>query len=89
MASVPGMTIERCINYCLNLNSPTVSIQYAGLEAEDECFCGEAGADYDQLGQRPDESDCDRPCPGDSTQDCGGDFAIAIYDCKYQYSASK
>ena len=76
------MTIERCINYCLDLNTSTTPIQYAGLEAADECYCGKAGAHYDQHGQRPD-SDCNKPCPGDSTQDCGSEFAIAIYDCKY------
>ncbi len=82
------MTIERCINYCLDLNTSTTSIQYAGLEAADECYCGKAGADYDQLGQRPD-SNCERPCPGDSTQTCGGEFAIAIIDCKYFELSSK
>ncbi|XP_072039237.1 uncharacterized protein [Amphiura filiformis] len=82
MIKSDDMTIGKCINYCLDFNSPTTSIQYAGLETSRECYCGEEETDYDYLGQQNDES-CnppDRPCLGDSTQACGGDFAIAIYD---------
>ncbi|XP_072038836.1 uncharacterized protein [Amphiura filiformis] len=82
MMNSDDMTIGKCINYCLDFNSPTTSIQYAGLETGNQCHCGEEEVDYDKFGRRHNEA-CNpsgRPCAGDSTQACGGDFAIAVYD---------
>ena len=73
------MTTVKCINLCID--SSHDSIQYAGIEARNQCYCGIEGDDYAALGQR-DDADCNVPCPGDSLQMCGYDFAIAVYDCK-------
>ena len=75
------MTTIMCINLCLD--SSFESAQYAGVEAKTLCYCGIEGADYDALGQR-DDADCNVPCPGDSSQMCGSDSGIAVYDCKCQ-----
>ncbi|KIV79786.1 hypothetical protein PV11_07331 [Exophiala sideris] len=60
-----NMTIDACVSEC-------ASQQYAGI-FDTQCFCS------DYIGAPP-ASDvvvypndaCDTPCPGDSTQDCGG-----------------
>ena len=74
-----AMTTVKCINLCLD--SSYDSMQYAGVEARTFCYCGIGGVNYTALGQR-DDSDCNVPCLGDSSQMCGSDFAIAVYDCK-------
>ena len=69
------MTIGYCINFCIDLGN----LRYAGVEFGTECWCGNADADYSQLGQRPDTA-CSRPCSGDMSQTCGAYFLIQVYD---------
>jgi len=38
-----------------------------------ECFCGNS---YDRLGTA---NNCNRPCSGNSTQICGGPWALSVY----------
>ena len=75
------MTTVKCINLCLD--SSYDSIRYAGVEAGTQCFCGIEGDNYAALGQR-DDADCNVPCAVESSQICGSDFAMAVYDCKYR-----
>ncbi|RGP78569.1 glycoside hydrolase family 16 [Fusarium longipes] len=56
------MTIERCIEACNGLT-------YIGL-FEGDCYCASA-LDGDTRAVR-NETSCDRPCPGDDGQFCGG-----------------
>lgn len=48
--------------------------RYAGTEATNQCFCGNTIRDY------PKTSGCDRRCPGNNTEFCGGQWRISIYD---------
>ncbi|OWP06175.1 hypothetical protein B2J93_814 [Marssonina coronariae] len=48
--------------------------QYAGLEYGEECFCG---ASVNNI--QADESDCNQPCTGDSSEICGAFDRISIY----------
>ncbi|EKJ77538.1 hypothetical protein FPSE_02288 [Fusarium pseudograminearum CS3096] len=56
------MTIERCVNACNGLT-------YIGL-FEGTCYCASV-LDGDTLAIR-NETSCNRPCPGDDAQFCGG-----------------
>ena len=76
---VTDMSVDKCFALCLERSSAP-AVQYAGLEEGDQCFCGIEGTNYARLGRRED-SDCNIPCVGDISQTCGGDSAIAIYDC--------
>ena len=76
---VTDISVDKCFTLCLN--SLEHDVQYAGLEAGNQCFCGREGSNYARLGQL-EVSDCNIPCVGDVNQMCGGDSAIAIYDCK-------
>ena len=64
------MTNELCASACAADNNT-----YSGTEAAGYCFCGD-DHDYSKHGT----SDiCTRTCHGDSTQICGGHWAISIY----------
>jgi hypothetical protein len=64
--------VEECINYCQKGN-----FLYAGLEAGFQCFCGN---EYDSLGLRTGLEHCSSSCIGNSSQICGGSWALSIYD---------
>ena len=80
----PSMSIGTCINYCVDLSK---KIRYAGLETDDQCWCGAEGAQYDQYGLRGDD-ECSAPCVGNVNQHCGGEFRIAVFDRKSCLSIS-
>ena len=65
-----NMTIENCIQFCSN-----GGYAFAGVESEDECFCGNNPPSQNSI---PD-SECDSKCSGDKTQICGGHWKINIY----------
>ena len=46
---------------------------YAGTEVGVECYCGDR---YDTLGV---SHDCHPPCRGNSEQQCGGGWALSVY----------
>ncbi|XP_033098555.1 CUB and sushi domain-containing protein 3-like [Anneissia japonica] len=76
--------------FCENTQSMTVSFctdlchrrgfLYSGLEAGNQCFCGN---NFDPLnppnGKPPNNDNCTEPCSGDSSQICGGELRIIIY----------
>ena len=71
-----NMTIENCIQFCKN-----DGYAFAGVESEDECFCGNNPPSQNSI---PD-SECNSKCSGDQTQICGGHWKISIYSYKTGY----
>ena len=47
---------------------------YAGVQ-DTVCYCGDSYGEYGPLH----ESSCDKLCPGDVTQNCGGEMANSVY----------
>ncbi|KAI6710688.1 hypothetical protein JHW43_006802 [Diplocarpon mali] len=64
-----SQTVQQCVAFCKGKQ-----YQYAGLEYGEECFCG-ASVNNIQV----DESDCNQPCTGDSSEICGAFDRISIY----------
>jgi hypothetical protein len=65
----PDMTVAKCAAYC-------AAYAFYGLEYADECYCGNAiinGA------YQTEASACDTPCGGNSSQVCGGNNLLSIY----------
>ena len=65
-----GMTIEKCKILCFVDNS----YGYAGVQAGDECWCGN-NAPTNPVAQ----SECSMSCSGDTSQKCGGPWRMNIY----------
>ncbi|CAN0432934.1 unnamed protein product [Ascophyllum nodosum] len=63
------MTTELCAEFCEGST-------YFGTEFRRECYCGEATDDPTSLGS----ATCSMSCTGDSTQTCGGTFAVSLYE---------
>ncbi|CAM9959403.1 unnamed protein product [Pylaiella littoralis] len=67
----PGdMTNEVCIAYCADQG-----YGYAGTQYSSECFCGDS---FDAHGSI-EETECSYPCQADSTESCGGKWALSVY----------
>lgn len=49
---------------------------YYGLKDGDECWCGDYTSSIDRYGE---SEDCDVPCTGDSSANCGGDSAMRVF----------
>ncbi|XP_078393497.1 kremen protein 2-like, partial [Cetorhinus maximus] len=67
------LTVQVCIHFCRRK-----SYKFAGVEAGYACFCG----DTVELSTRERVSavECDQVCFGKSSELCGGDGRIGIYD---------
>jgi len=66
-----GMTIEACEAYCTGLTFDIWGVEYGG-----ECYCGNSLAQ----GSFPAfTTDCAMPCPGDTTEVCGGPNRLSLY----------
>ncbi|CAM9959471.1 unnamed protein product [Pylaiella littoralis] len=65
-----GMTNEVCIAYCADQG-----YGYAGTQYSSECFCGDS---FDAHGSI-EETECSYPCQADSTESCGGKWALSVY----------
>lgn len=63
------MTPSLCAKFCCGS-------KYFGMEAGNECFCGET---LDQSKIAP-LGECDMPCTGDNTLHCGGGWRLSIYE---------
>ncbi|XP_075237841.1 uncharacterized protein LOC142334050 isoform X2 [Lycorma delicatula] len=74
-------------------NSPNVCIKlcnskgfaYAGMQYESECFCDNLLPSFKQ---RAEESDCNKPCPGNRNDKCGGDWRLSVYKTGLQEANS-
>ena len=64
------ITVENCIEFC-----SYYGYAFAGVENEDECFCGQNTPSEEPIS----DSECNNKCSGDRTQICGGNWAINIY----------
>ncbi|CAG8632166.1 86_t:CDS:1, partial [Cetraspora pellucida] len=66
------LTIENCTNICKSKN-----LSCAGLEDGTQCFCGDASAC-----KNPNFTsylECSSSCSGNSSQICGGPWALSVY----------
>ncbi|KAI0128623.1 WSC domain-containing protein [Xylariales sp. AK1849] len=63
------MTIEICVAECKGNN-----FRYAGLAYYGSCYCGQT-VDKAMV----DNSECSFPCAGNSSETCGGDTGINVY----------
>ena len=54
---------------------------FAGVISGNECFCGDAHANYSRLGTKSD-SDCLFVCSGKEYESCGGVGSIAVFNGK-------
>ena len=70
------MTLE-----LLRMGSNYQQILFYGVEYSNECFCGNEFPSDDLLISM---SECDMDCAGDSSQKCGGDWAINIRETTQQ-----
>ncbi|KAK4226138.1 WSC domain-containing protein [Podospora fimiseda] len=69
-----GMTVEKCWEFCAK--NGTYEYKYAGLEYARECWCSTT---LNSLSEKVDDSACDLPCEGNTTQVCGGNLKLTIY----------
>ncbi|CAJ0830160.1 10003_t:CDS:2 [Entrophospora sp. SA101] len=66
-----NLTVDKCIDLCRERK-----FKLAGLEAGNQCFCSDS---YIGLGGIRDEH-CSSSCVGNSSQICGGSWALSIYN---------
>ncbi|CAM9721650.1 unnamed protein product, partial [Sphacelaria rigidula] len=66
----PTMTADVCSEFCAGST-------YFGTEFGTECFCG---ADTDTPEEAAEATNCDVPCAGDATENCGGKNAVSLYE---------
>ncbi|KAF8271104.1 hypothetical protein EI94DRAFT_635857 [Lactarius quietus] len=73
--TVPGglanASVENCIGECNSL-----LFNFAGMEQE-VCWCDNV---VNAVSKKIDQSDCNTPCTGDTTELCGGTNALLIYN---------
>ncbi|XP_039298496.1 putative tyrosine-protein kinase Wsck [Nilaparvata lugens] len=60
--------VENCLNACLDVDG----YRYGGLEFSQACTC------FSSI-ETQDRGVCNKTCPGNSTQICGGDGFVSIY----------
>lgn len=65
------VTTTACIEYC-----DAAGFSLAGTEWGKQCFCGNELVGSSKV---PDDT-CHMPCEGDSSQICGGDWALTLYE---------
>ena len=65
------VTSTSCATYCSQLG-----YSYAGTEYAGECFCANS---LPSGAKKLDQSKCNMPCKGDSSQSCGGKAALSLY----------
>ncbi len=64
-----NMTVEMCVAECKGNGFRLAGLEYYGV-----CFCGQT-VDGPQI----DESQCTFPCTGNSSETCGGDNILSVY----------
>ncbi|KAK7696501.1 hypothetical protein QCA50_001159 [Cerrena zonata] len=66
-----NMTVESCVNFCVQ-----GGFIFAGLEFSQECYCGN---NIVNGGTNATASDCNAPCKGDATEECGGNSRLSLF----------
>jgi len=75
------MTAELCLTYC-----QSNSFTFAGVEYTSECYC----ANYlNALSNKLPDASCNLPCKGNSSEICGGNLALTVYQAKSTTSSTK
>ena len=69
-----GMTVVMCITYCSTRNFPI-----AGLEFQNECYCGISGNLDLGRGDLVDDSQCEELCSGSPDEFCGAPRRLSVY----------
>ncbi|KAM0436912.1 hypothetical protein ACHAPT_002625 [Fusarium lateritium] len=64
-----NMTVEKCVAECKGNG-----FRYAGLKYWGVCYCGSTVS-----GAQLTEDQCDLPCSGNSSQTCGGDSELSVW----------
>jgi glucan endo-1,3-alpha-glucosidase len=67
-------TPTQCINTCFGQG-----FIFAGVEFSDECYCANSIHASGGAGVLAAASDCNMPCAGDSSQNCGAGWRLQIY----------
>ena len=63
-----SMTIETCLSHCRSGGN-----NYAGVKAGTQCYCSTS------FGLISGSTECQSPCPGNTSESCGGLEAIQMY----------
>ncbi len=66
-------TAEKCLALCTE-----AAYSYAGLQYAVECFCGNEAPDSERKTSGGEE-ECDKVCPGNPSQKCGGYLTMNVY----------
>ncbi|KAI4727804.1 WSC-domain-containing protein [Aureobasidium sp. EXF-10728] len=69
-----GMTPAACQSFC-----KARGLKFADVEYGQECWCGNAIQIINGAKKLPNDSQCSKPCTGDSTKMCGGSGTLNIY----------
>ncbi|KAK3904842.1 putative fungistatic metabolite [Staphylotrichum tortipilum] len=78
----PGnMTVETCWAFCKSGAGDSKGgtggrFKFAGLEYARECWCAQS---ISSLSQKVADGECNLPCEGNTTQACGGNLKITVY----------
>jgi hypothetical protein len=72
------MTIESCGKLCDHLG-----FNYSGVEDGDQCFCGAT------LPNSTTSTNCTTPCNGNSSEICGGYWALQLYSVTHDISSGQ
>ena len=51
--------------------------RYFGLQYGTQCFCGNS---FGRYGRSPNLKDCNKPCPANRNEICGGTWRNSMYD---------
>jgi hypothetical protein len=67
------MSLKACADHC-----QSGGYEFAGTENGNECWCGTSLRD-DAV--RLPDSQCDEPCVGQPTENCGGNWTVNVFSC--------
>ncbi|KIN04658.1 hypothetical protein OIDMADRAFT_156821 [Oidiodendron maius Zn] len=69
--SLSIMTVRMCITFC-----DSDDYVYAGVEYGQECYCS---YHMSNVSAQLNQSDCDLPCAGNSSETCGGHLKLGVF----------
>jgi len=69
-----AVTNTKCVAYCNQRGYSMAGTEYGG-----QCFCANTLA---KGSSKLDDSKCNMPCEGDSSETCGGSLALSVYSSK-------
>jgi hypothetical protein len=68
-------SVTTCAAYCYSKN-----FNWAGVEFGKQCYCNNAGIINNNVQSANGDLDCNMPCVGDATQNCGQSGVIQVYN---------